>query len=66
LNAVVQPGFQQLKSELIAFVELHQEVIGLRVVKFESPAIDTQKSRRNGDGGALVSIDEGVVLGKAL
>ena len=65
LGVLPKPRFQVLKPELAAFVELRQELIGLEVVEIQSKAINAQERGGHSNRGALVSIDKGVVLGKA-
>jgi len=65
LGVLPKPRFQVLKAELAGFVELHQELIGLEVVKIQSEAVNAQERSGHSNRGAFVSIDKGVVLGKA-
>jgi len=66
LGVLSKPRFQALPAELVAFVKLNQEVIGLEVVEIQSEAVNAQERSGHSNCGALVSIDKGVILGKAL
>lgn len=65
-DVLAKPGLQVLETELAAFVELEKELIGFEVIEFQPRAVDAQECRGDGNGRALVPIDERVVLGKTL
>jgi hypothetical protein len=56
-----KPWFQPLPAELVAFVKLIQELIGIEVVEIKPKPIDAQERGSNCNGCSLVSINKGVV-----
>ena len=66
LGVLPKPRFQALQAELVAFVKLNQELIGLEIIEIQSEAVNAQERSGHSNRGALVSIDKGVILGKAL
>ncbi len=66
LSVLSKPRFQPLPAELVAFVKLHQELIGLEIVELQPESVYAQESGSDRDGRSLVSIDEGMILRKAL
>ena len=66
LGVLPKPRFQALQAELVAFVKLNQKLVGLEVVEIQSEAVNAQEGGGHHNCGALVSIDKGVILGKAL
>ena len=61
-----EPGFEALEAKLLILVELHQEVISFEVIEFNPKAVHAQEGHGDRKGRALVAIDKGVILGKAL
>jgi len=61
-----KPRFQPLETELVRFVKLNQELIGVEVSEIQSEAINAQERGSDSDGRPLVSVDKGMILGKAL
>ena len=60
-----KPRFQPVPAKLIGFIKLNQEVISIEVIEMESEAINAQERGSNSDRRSFVSIDKGMILGKA-
>ena len=66
LGVQPKPGFQPLPAELVGFVKLYQELIGLKVIKIQPEAVNAQERGSDGDGRSLVAIHKRMILRKAL
>jgi hypothetical protein len=65
-GVLAKPRLKAIEPEIVGFIELHQESIRFEIIEFQTKAINSQESRSDRNGGPLVSVDEWVVLGKAL
>jgi len=66
LGVLSELGFELVKTELVAVVELDQELICLDIFDFQPEAVHAQEHGGDGNSCSFVPIDERVVLGKAL
>jgi hypothetical protein len=66
LGVLAEPGFQALEPELVVLVKLHEETMGLKIIEFETEAVDAQEGSGDGDGCPFVAVNERMILGKAL
>ena len=65
-HVVAQPWDKLVEAELVRFVEVGNENIGLLGIRRETRAVDGQKSVRGGESSPLVAVNKRMVLREAL
>jgi hypothetical protein len=60
-----QPGHKFVKGKLVSFVKRDDEILSFPGAGRESRSVDCKKCIHHGKTGALVAVDEGIVLRQA-
>jgi hypothetical protein len=64
-NILAQPDSETFESEIVSLVKPGDETIGHFGIGGDARTVDGEKSVGDGESGALVTIDEGMVLREA-